>query len=160
MTNNIPEHEVGSGNVFADIGRPDAETQLLKAGARQPPADIITERKLSQVKAAAILGIAQPDLSNILHGRFRGTSVERLMRFLTALGCEVDIVLRRAGTPAREERSICSPPWRKTAIDEGRRIDAPGAGPTAAEMSQPTGPADGAGIGLSALRLEPEVRSR
>jgi predicted XRE-type DNA-binding protein len=109
MTSKIPEHEVGSGNVFADIARPDAETHLLKAELVSRLQDIIAERKLSQVKAAAILGIAQPDLSNILHGRFRGTSVERLMRFLTALGCEVDIVLRRGGTSAREDRIHLQP---------------------------------------------------
>lgn len=97
MAEGLPAHDVGSGNVFADTGRPGPETHLLKAQLVSRIQDIIDERKLSQVKAAALLGIAQPDLSNILRGRFRGYSVELIMRFLTALGCEVDIVIRPAG---------------------------------------------------------------
>ena len=97
MTGSLPEHEVGSGNVFADIGRPDPETHLLKAQLVSRLQDVLAERKLSQVKAASILGIAQPDLSNILRGRFRGYSVERIMRFLTALGCDIQIVVHSPG---------------------------------------------------------------
>jgi predicted XRE-type DNA-binding protein len=103
MTERLPDHEVGSGNVFADIGRPDPETHLLKAQLVSRLQDVLAERKLSQVKAAALLGIAQPDLSNILRGRFRGYSVERLLRFLAALGCEVEIVVRAPGQPAGAE---------------------------------------------------------
>lgn len=86
MTEILPEHEVGSGNIFADIGRPDPGTHLLKAQLVSRLLDTLAERKLSQVKAAALLGIAQPDLSNILRGRFRGYSVERINHFLTAIG--------------------------------------------------------------------------
>lgn len=103
MSTTLPEHEVGSGNVFADIGQPNAETHLLKAQLVSRIQDIIAERRLSQVKAAEVLGIAQPDLSNILRGRFRGYSVERIMRFLTALGCQVDIVVRTPGKSAHAE---------------------------------------------------------
>jgi predicted XRE-type DNA-binding protein len=93
----LPAHEVDSGNVFADTDRPDPEIHLLKARLVSRIQDVIDERKLSQVRAAALLGIAQPDLSNILRGRFRGYSVDRIMRLLMALGCEVDIVVRSPG---------------------------------------------------------------
>jgi len=66
-----------SGNVFADAGLPDAHTQLVKAQLVSRIDAIIGERGLSQREAARILDIAQPDLSNILRGRFRGYSVER-----------------------------------------------------------------------------------
>ena len=103
MRPELPEHEVSSGNVFADIGRPDPEAQLLKAQLVSRIQRIIDARRLTQVRAAQLMGIAQPDLSNILRGRFRGYSVERLMRFLTALDCEVDIVIRPRGEPDNVE---------------------------------------------------------
>jgi len=58
------------------------------------------ERGLSQREAARILDIAQPDLSNLLRGRFRGYSVERLMRMLTPLDCTVSIVVAEKGREA------------------------------------------------------------
>ena len=93
----------GSGNVYADAGLPDADTQLLKAELVARLSDIIRARGLTQIKAAHLLGVAQPDLSNILRGRFRGYSVERLMRMLTAFGCEVSIVVVE---PDREAATI------------------------------------------------------
>lgn len=101
MTNDTtPEHEVGSGNVFADIGLPDADTHLLKARLVSRMQDILDERGLSQAAAAALVGVRQPDLSNVLRGRFRGFSVERLMGMLSGLGCEVAITLRPEGASA------------------------------------------------------------
>jgi predicted XRE-type DNA-binding protein len=82
-----------SGNVYADAGLPDADTQLVKAQLVSRIDAIIRERGLSQREAARILDVAQPDLSNILRGRFRGYSVERLMRMLTAFDCDVSIVI-------------------------------------------------------------------
>ena len=67
--------------------------------------DVIADRKLSQAKAAALLGIAQPDLSNVLRGRFRGYSVG-LRHFLTALGCELEIVVRALGERAKAEQIL------------------------------------------------------
>ena len=84
----------GTTNVYADLGLADAESQLLKAQLVSRLADLIAALNLTQTEAAARIGIAQPDLSNILRGRFRGYSVERLMRCLTALGSEIDIVIR------------------------------------------------------------------
>jgi predicted XRE-type DNA-binding protein len=92
-----PEHEIGSGNVFADTGLPDAETHLLKAQLVSRIQDALDGRKLSQTAAAALMGIRQPDLSRILRGQFRGFSVERLMTMLAALGFEVAITLKPEG---------------------------------------------------------------
>jgi predicted XRE-type DNA-binding protein len=88
----------GTGNVFADIGLPDAGAHLLKASMVSRIQDVIDERGLTQVEAGRIMGIGQPDLSRMLRGSFRDLSVERLMRFLQALGYEIEIVVRRTGS--------------------------------------------------------------
>src|SRR5262249_36068760 len=89
MRGKLPKHEVGSGNVFADVGLPDAELHLLKAEIVSRIDDILKERRLTQAAAARIMGISQPDVSKMLRGLFRGFSVERLLVFLAALGQDV-----------------------------------------------------------------------
>lgn len=86
--------EVGSGNVFVDLGLPDAEDLLLKSQIVVELHRLIKVRKLSQTAAAKRIGIGQPDLSNVLRGRFRGYSAERLMRMITAFDQDVDIIVR------------------------------------------------------------------
>lgn len=93
--------ERGSGNVFADIGLPDAEAHLAKASLVSRIDDIIRERKLTQTKAAAVMGLKQPDVSRLLSGDFRDFSVERLLRLLMALDRDIDIVIRRKPGRAR-----------------------------------------------------------
>lgn len=95
--------ERGSGNVFADLGLPDAETQLLKAELVTRIDRIIRQRRLKQVEAAKLLGLSQPDVSRLMRGDFREYSIERLLRLLTALGRDVDIIIRKsdAGRPGR-----------------------------------------------------------
>jgi predicted XRE-type DNA-binding protein len=88
------EFEVGSGNIFADIGLPNPEEHLLKAQLVVQLGLLIKAHKLTQTAAAKRLGVKQPDLSNILRGRFRGYSVERLMRMLTVFEQDIDIVVR------------------------------------------------------------------
>lgn len=88
------EVEVGSGNIFADLGLPDADELLLKAQIVVTLRRLIEARKLTQTAAAKRIGIGQPDLSNVLRGRFRGYSVERLMRMLTAFDQDVEITVR------------------------------------------------------------------
>lgn len=87
--------ERGSGNVFADLGRPEAEAQLLKTELVTRIDEIIRRRRLTQVQAAELLGLSQPDVSRLLRGQFREYSVERLLRLLMALGRDVDIVIRK-----------------------------------------------------------------
>ena len=95
--------EAGSGNIFADLGLPDAEDMLLKSQIVVLLHRLIEERKLTQTAAAKVIGIGQPDLSNLLRGRFRGYSAERLM--LTAFGQDVEITVhprrRKSGEGGR-----------------------------------------------------------
>ncbi len=93
--------EASSGNVFADLGLANAEEHLVKAGLVAKIDRIIQQRELTQTVAAQLMGIDQPKVSAMLAGQFRGYSVERLMRFLVALGHDVEIVVKakkRGGT--------------------------------------------------------------
>ncbi len=87
------EIERGSGNVFADLGRPNAETHLLKAQLVARIDDAIRHRRLTQARAAKLLGLSQPDVSRLLRGDFRDYSLERLLRLLLILGRDVDILV-------------------------------------------------------------------
>lgn len=99
MTKHI-EHEKSSGNVFADIGLPDAADHLVKAKLVFKIDTLMRERGLKQIEAAALFGVKQPDVSKMLRGDFRQFSVERLMRFLVALGQDVEIVVKPHLDPA------------------------------------------------------------
>ncbi len=92
--------EEGSGNVFADLDFPDADTHQLKARLVSTMIDVMQEQKLTQVKAGALMGISQPEVSRITKGHFHEVSVERLMAMLTKLGCEVDIIVHPKGREA------------------------------------------------------------
>jgi predicted XRE-type DNA-binding protein len=85
----------GSGNVFADIGYADAQERQTKLRLAYAINGVIDERPLTQVAAAAALGINQPKVSALRNYRLGGFSVERLMSFLTALDRDVEIVIRR-----------------------------------------------------------------
>lgn len=82
-----------SGNVYADLGLKNPEEHALKADLVRQIAAILKDKNMTQGDAAGRLGIAQPDVSRMLKGHFRQFSVERLMRFLVALGQNVEIVV-------------------------------------------------------------------
>ena len=86
--------ERGSGNVFADLGLPDPDGHLLKAELAGRTDDIVRERGITGAEAARLLGLSRRDVSRLLRGDFREHSLERLLRGLTALGSDVDIVIR------------------------------------------------------------------
>jgi predicted XRE-type DNA-binding protein len=86
--------ERGSGNVFADIDLPNASEHLIKAELVFKIDRLLKSKKLKQVEAAKLFGVKQPDVSKMLRGDFRQFSVERLMRFLVALGQDVEIVVK------------------------------------------------------------------
>ena len=88
------KYETGSGNVFKDLGLPNAEEHLIKAQLVYKIDAILKSRKLKQVEAGKLFGIPQPDVSKMLRGEFRQFSVERLLRFLVALNHDVEIVVR------------------------------------------------------------------
>ena len=92
----LPKFEKSSGNVFADIGLANADELLLKAEIVSEITRLMKLKGLTQAKAAALTGTAQPGLSNLLRGRFRGFSIERLMLMLTAFGRDVEVVVRPA----------------------------------------------------------------
>jgi predicted XRE-type DNA-binding protein len=83
-----------SGNVFADLGLRNPEEHALKAELVRQIAAMLEKEGLTQTEAARRLQIAQPDVSRMLRGHFRQFSVERLMRFLVALGQDIEIVVR------------------------------------------------------------------
>ncbi len=84
----------GSGNVFADMGLPEAEEELTKAQLASHIRLVIKRQHLTQLAAASLMGIDQPKVSALLNGRLANFSSERLMRLLTALGQDVEITVR------------------------------------------------------------------
>lgn len=84
-------HIHGGDNVFADLGLPNPEEDLLKADLAMAISLLIKARSLTQTEAADILGIDQPKVSNLCRGKLEGFSVDRLLRFLTALGKDIEI---------------------------------------------------------------------
>ena len=92
----------GSGNIFADLGLPDADLLLAKADMAHCIGAIISARGLTQRKAAEILGIDQPGVSGLLRGDLHRYSSDRLIRFLGALGHDVEVVVR--DRPANSRR--------------------------------------------------------
>ena len=101
--------ERGSGNVFADLGFPDADTHLLKAGLVSCVDDIIRQRRSTLAEAARALGLSRPDLSRLLRGDFREYSLEHLLRFLMTLGCDVDVVIRQPRSDIQGKLRIVTP---------------------------------------------------
>ena len=89
--NNEIKVQSSSGNVFADMGLQNPEELLIKAKLVRQISKIIAARKITQTEAAQILGIDQPKVSALLSGKFSGFSTERLLRFLNALGNDVEI---------------------------------------------------------------------
>lgn len=96
-----PDHTVSSGNVFADLGFRNAEEMLAKAELAQRIAVIIERRRLTQAKAAKVLGVDQPKVSALKRGRLSSFSIERLMRFLVLLGRDVEIVVKERRSAKR-----------------------------------------------------------
>ena len=92
-TSDIPGAE-GSGNVFVDLDLPNADELPIKAELTRQLYNRITALGLSQVQAATQLGLKQPDVSKLMHGRFTGFSIDQLIALLAALEIDGDIVLR------------------------------------------------------------------
>jgi predicted XRE-type DNA-binding protein len=87
-----------SGNVFADLGFEKPEEELLNSELALKIAEIIASKNLTQTAAAAIMGVDQPKVSAIVHGRLDGFSTERLLNFLASLGQHVEIIIQPAST--------------------------------------------------------------
>jgi len=111
MTTKSPQKSTGPvsitesrGNVFADLGLPNPEQEMMKARLTLQIYRIIRERSLTQAQAAKMLGIKQPHVSLLMRNRAGSFSVGRLMEFLTALGQDVEITVR----PARKDHGEMS----------------------------------------------------
>lgn len=94
----------GGGNVFADLGLPHAEQELMKARLTLQIYRIIQARGLTQTEAGKVLGIPQPQVSALARNRAGNFSVGRLLDFLTALGQDIKITV----TPARKQHGQMS----------------------------------------------------
>ena len=97
--------EKGSGNVFADIGFANDQEMLVKANLALKISEIIAQRRLTQIEAAAILGMPQPKLSKLLRGQFHGVSETKILECLNKLGRDIQIVIRKANRDKRIGRT-------------------------------------------------------
>jgi predicted XRE-type DNA-binding protein len=98
------EFEEGSGNVFADLGLKDADQLLARAQIGVHVFKILEERKLKQREIAAVLGIAQPDVSHLMNGHFSRFTTDKLLDFLKRLDRKVTIEIgsHREGEPYQQ----------------------------------------------------------
>jgi predicted XRE-type DNA-binding protein len=83
-----------SGNVFEDLGRPDADEKKTKVALAIAINHALVARKISQAEAARLLGTEQPKISALANYKLAGFSAARLMQFLTALGRDIEIIIR------------------------------------------------------------------
>lgn len=86
----------GSGNVFADLGLPDAEKLKIKTGLVIEIRKAMKARSLTQQEAAKLMGITQPKVSDMMRGNFINLSERKLMECLTRLGYDIEIKVRPA----------------------------------------------------------------
>ena len=93
-----------SGNVFSDLGLPDAVEKQARVRLAVAINQALRERRLSQTRAATVLDVSQPKISALANYQLKGFSVERLMRFLNALGHDVEIVVRKKPRSRRNGR--------------------------------------------------------
>jgi len=97
-----------SGNVFADLGLPNAEEKQAKVRLAVAINEIIRAQQLSQATAARRLSVNQPKVSALLNYQLQGFSVERLMRFLAALDRDVEIVIHNKSRARKGGRILVS----------------------------------------------------
>jgi predicted XRE-type DNA-binding protein len=91
MANHDTEVHDSTGNVFENLGLANPRERLAKAELARVIRKIVKERGLTQSEAAALLGVKQPDVSDLMRGKLARFSMERLERFLIALDMEVRI---------------------------------------------------------------------
>jgi predicted XRE-type DNA-binding protein len=102
--------EKSSGNVFADLGLPNSEQELLKAKLTVQIYKLIKEQNLTQTKTAELLGTTQAQVSALMRCRPVSVSVGRLMEFLTILGQDVEVAIRPSATHDTGHMSVVVQP--------------------------------------------------
>lgn len=95
---------LGTGNVFADLGFPDAAERQAKLRLAYALNQLLDGRKLAQAEAARVLGVSQPKVSALRNYKLTGFSVERLMNLLTALDQDIEIIIRKKPRSRRVAR--------------------------------------------------------
>lgn len=103
---------IGSANVFADLGFRGPDEMLAKSQFVDTIRIAIRERRLTQQKASALIGLAQPKISALLSGDSKGFSFDRLMRILTRLGYDVTIAVAPEKERARGSIRVETSPYR------------------------------------------------
>ena len=103
------EIESGSGNVFEDLGLPNASERLAKAELARVIRKIVKEKNWTQRRAAAVLGVAPPDVSDLMRGKLARFSQERLERFLNLL--DMDVHIRVAPRAAGKKQANVTVNW-------------------------------------------------
>ena len=101
---------VSSGNIFADLGRPDAKEKMAKAQLAHEIACIIERRRLTQQKAAEILGTTQAKVSDMVRGRLEKFTLDRLIKMLIAFDCDVRISYKPKPR-SREHAAVTAQPF-------------------------------------------------
>jgi predicted XRE-type DNA-binding protein len=94
MAKNSEMVEIGTGNVFEDLGFADAGERKLRVQLAMRLNDLILDRKLTQASVAEIFGIPQPHVSELRNFKLRRFSSERLLHFITLLDKDVEIIIR------------------------------------------------------------------
>ena len=103
-------HEKSSGNIFADLGLPNSEQELLKAKLTVQIHRLIKERNLTQAKAAELLGTTQAQMSALMRCRPVSVSIGRLIEFLTILGQDVEVTVKPSRTRNTGQMSVVVQP--------------------------------------------------
>lgn len=98
------QYEIGTGSVFADLGREDEDKMVARAELLRQINSIIAHRHLTQVAAAELIGTNQPTVSDLKRGRLSKFSLERLISFLNALDRDVEIVVKRKPRGRKQAR--------------------------------------------------------
>lgn len=93
MSNDENEWVKGSGNVFADFGDPDAETKLIKSTLAAGIINIMDEKGIGAREAERQTGISAADLTRVRNADLGRYSIDRLVRFLNALGGHAKIII-------------------------------------------------------------------
>lgn len=100
------QYEKGSGNIFADLGFPNSEQELLKARLTYEIYKIIEHRQLTQRDAAQVLGISQSYVSDLKRNRSGRFSVGKLFQFLNALDVDVEVTLKKHSARAKAPAGV------------------------------------------------------
>lgn len=95
MSKKEVEYEVSKDNIFADLGLKQSDELMARAKLLSDVGSLIKASKLSQVEIALKLGISQPKVSMLVSGRLSAFSTDTLLHYLSLLGCNVEIRIRK-----------------------------------------------------------------